>query len=298
MKLGFKKLVKFILIATGVVVLLNLADGFLEGFFEGYNGSDSSTEMVADTISDDEIAQYVTDSWTVDDYGFNYEPDYVYIDDSESQTTTTTVDVDNSSTGSTDTTPSETTEKPDPVTVSNQRKEFIEYALSLKGTPYVYGGKTPRPGIDCSGFVAFAARKAITVNFTGSAANMFRASKKIDSSEAEPGDLVFFSDDGSRISHVGIYLGRNGLRSVMHEGDRLFVHSASDGPETGVIVSSLDTTNYWSKHYVGIHSFLSTTKAARQKTRSGNPIKSLESSQKVFEKDKYWDDVDESWFTK
>lgn len=180
------------------------------------------------------------------------------------------------------------------ITVSNQRKKFIEYALTLRGTPYYYGGKTPTPGIDCSGFVAFSARKAINVNYTGSAAMMYQNSKKIDSNKAEPGDLVFFSDNGSTISHVGIFLGTEYGRGG--SAQRLFVHSASDGSRTGVIVSSLDTQSYWTRHFVGIHSFLDTTSSARSRTRGHNPIKALESSEDDFKNDTWWDDVDPAVF--
>ena len=44
----------------------------------------------------------------------------------------------------------------------------------------------------------------------------------------QKGDLVFFKTVESRISHVGVYIGNN-----------QFIHSVSDGPNTGVIVSSL-----------------------------------------------------------
>ena len=44
------------------------------------------------------------------------------------------------------------------------------------------------------------------------------------------------------------------------EGKRLFIHAASDGPETGVIVSSLDD-GYWAKHLTGYGRVLAETAA-------------------------------------
>jgi hypothetical protein len=56
--------------------------------------------------------------------------------------------------------------------------------------------------------------------------------------KAQPGDLLFFKTDSSgKISHVGLYL-----------GGRHFIHSASSGPNTGVIYSTLDE-RYWSRTY-------------------------------------------------
>ncbi|MBP5465471.1 MAG: C40 family peptidase, partial [Treponema sp.] len=85
---------------------------------------------------------------------------------------------------------------------------------------------------------------------------------KIEAKDREPGDLVFFKTTSSPdISHVGIYLGRYAGKDEKGkavslagvgklEGKRLFIHSASDGPETGVIVSSLDD-GYWAEHLTG-----------------------------------------------
>lgn len=226
------------------------------------------------------------------DYDNYYDYDYDYDDEPESpaiaHTQTPKPTVTTTSSGNTSNQTAAI-----PVSVSNQRKNFIEYALSLKGTPYVWGGKTPSPGLDCSGFVAFAARKAINVNFTGSAQNMYNNAKKISIDSAEPGDLVFFSDSGNGITHVGIFLGKNSGQGANNQ--RLFVHSASGGSSTGVIVSSLDQNNYWSSHLVGAKSFLSSSDEIRTFTRSGNK-KSTSSSQEDFENDSWWDDVDASWF--
>lgn len=217
------------------------------------------------------------------DYGYEYDNDDSYYYGEKPSVTT-------SSSGNN----SNQTQDVVPVSVSTQRQRFIEYALSLKGTPYLYGGKTPSPGIDCSGLVAFAARKAISVNFTGSAQMMYDAANNININSAEPGDLLFFSDTGNGITHVGIFLGKNNGQNASNQ--RMMVHSASDGASTGVIVSSIDQSNYWSKHLVGAKSFLSSSSEVRNITRSKNKKSIKSSSESDFENDSWWDDVDASWF--
>jgi len=117
----------------------------------------------------------------------------------------------------------------------NKRNKFIENAKQLLGTPYVYGG-TSKNGIDCSGLV-FIAAKGIGLTLPRTASQMCEYAKIIEDSDRQPGDLLFFSDNGKRISHVSIYL-----------GDGKMIHSASDGTKTGVIISSV-TESYWKKTY-------------------------------------------------
>jgi hypothetical protein len=64
-------------------------------------------------------------------------------------------------------------------------------------------------------------------------------SRTINESQKEAGDILFFRTVGTKISHAGLYLGND-----------QFIHSASDGPNTGVIISSLKET-YWKTTYAG-----------------------------------------------
>lgn len=135
------------------------------------------------------------------------------------------------------------------------REKFLNFCMGLKGIKYVWGGKTPSPGFDCSGLVSYGAKKSIGVNLTGNAQDIYNQTEHISLSEAVPGDLVFFKAAGdSRISHVGIYLGQN-QGSNDFGNQNLFLNSASAGPRTGVIVSGMDE-NYWKKTYYGCGRFL------------------------------------------
>ncbi len=142
--------------------------------------------------------------------------------------------------------------------VSSQRQDFITGSLQHRGIPYVYGGKTTK-GFDCSGFVSYAARTYTNVSLSGSAQNIYDSVEHIESKEREPGDLIFFrTTGGSKISHVGIYLGRYTKSGPYHD-KYVFVHAASDGPKTGVIVSAIDE-KFWKEHFAGYGRFLPSTK--------------------------------------
>lgn len=113
----------------------------------------------------------------------------------------------------------------------------VSYALSLQGTPYVWGGESPEKGFDCSGFVQHVYRRH-GIRLPRTARQMADALPSLDRRGRQPGDLVFFNTTGEPYSHVGIYIGNNA-----------FVHSSS--AKGGVIVSSLDKP-YWWGHFLGI----------------------------------------------
>jgi cell wall-associated NlpC family hydrolase len=88
----------------------------------------------------------------------------------------------------------------------NNDNPVVSYALDLMGTPYIYGGKDPQSGFDCSGLVSHVYAKA-GVRLEGSAADIARQGKKISKSQLKAGDLVFFNTLNRPLSHVGIYIG-------------------------------------------------------------------------------------------
>lgn len=123
------------------------------------------------------------------------------------------------------------------------RQKMIAYSKKFVGVPYVYGGAS-RSGMDCSGFIFTVANDALGVKLPRSSAGLYSAVRIIKDSDKEPGDLVFFKTVSSKISHVGLYMGNN-----------QFIHAASDGPHTGVIISSLKES-YWNRTYAGAGRFL------------------------------------------
>jgi len=106
-------------------------------------------------------------------------------------------------------------------------------ATRLVGTPYRYGGNTPK-GFDCSGLVYYSYRQAGQVVPRTSTAQ-FSAASRIKLKDAQPGDLLFFASRRS-VDHVAIYLGEN-----------KFVHAPSSGKRVSV---ERMTTPYYRDHFV------------------------------------------------
>ena len=105
----------------------------------------------------------------------------------------------------------------------------LSIAATLVGSPYRYGGSSPR-GFDCSGLVYYAYGKAgIGVPRTTQA--QYRQAERVPLSQLHPGDLLFFRLGSQPVAHVGIYAGN----------DR-FIHAPSRGKQV-----SYDSLNnaYW-----------------------------------------------------
>ncbi|HCD09691.1 MAG TPA: peptidoglycan endopeptidase [Thermoanaerobacter sp.] len=112
--------------------------------------------------------------------------------------------------------------------------KLIEFAKSLLGTKYVYGGSSPA-GFDCSGFVQYVF-KNFDINLLRTAKDQSTVGEYVSYSNLQPGDLVFFKTLGSSvINHSGIYIG-NGE----------FIHSSSGAGK--VIISNI-TSGYYKDHY-------------------------------------------------
>jgi cell wall-associated NlpC family hydrolase len=97
------------------------------------------------------------------------------------------------------------------------------------GTPYKYGGSSTS-GVDCSGFAQTLYREVYSKSVPRTTAELKNASKKVSKSKLKEGDLVFFSINAKKNSHVGVYLD-NGK----------FVHASSS---KGVIISDLNNPYY------------------------------------------------------
>lgn len=128
-----------------------------------------------------------------------------------------------------------------PGNYKNARDHIRARARSVTGTPYRYGGSSPR-GFDCSGFTRWT--------FDGHGARLPRTSmeqfnlakrdgfKRVwKRGKLQVGDLVFHKTTSARVGHVGIFIG-NGK----------FISSTSSG---GVRVRSIWDPYYWGPRWVG-----------------------------------------------
>ncbi len=120
------------------------------------------------------------------------------------------------------------------VKVSGGAQQILSFASQFQGTPYVWGGTTPKPGFDCSGYIQYVYRNSgISLSRTSEA--QFNNGVSVSRSELRPGDLVFFHTYSSGASHVGIYTGNNTM-----------INSSNGG------VSYDDMSNsYWAPRYLG-----------------------------------------------
>jgi len=124
------------------------------------------------------------------------------------------------------------------IPAAEARLKLLEAAESCLGTPYRYAG-IDRRGLDCSGLVYLSFREGLKYAIPRTAEGIYAWAEKINTSELQIGDLVFFVTTGPGVSHLGIYA-----------GEGRFIHSASEGPRTGVIFSRLDEA-YWKRTYKG-----------------------------------------------
>ncbi len=116
-------------------------------------------------------------------------------------------------------------------------QRMINRGLALLGTPYRWGGTTPEHGFDCSGLVGYVYRSTLGIELPRISRDMANVGELIrDRNDLRQGDLVFFSRRGSRVDHVGLYLG---------EGK--FLHAPRTGKD--VEISTL-ATGYWSNHFM------------------------------------------------
>lgn len=115
--------------------------------------------------------------------------------------------------------------------------KLTAYARGLIGTPYKYGGYSPKTGFDCSGFVDYVFRHSAQVSLPRNTHQISRHGYPVKLSQLREGDLVFYNTNHSAYSHVGIYLGNN------H-----FIHAPSSG---GRVRTEDMREAYWERHYNG-----------------------------------------------
>lgn len=115
---------------------------------------------------------------------------------------------------------------PAPAPAPSRSGDLIGEAYKYLGVPYVWGGNTPA-GFDCSGFTSYVFRQAYGMeigSWTGAQENL---GTKINVSQAQPGDLLFWGSAGSTY-HVAIYLGGGSYIHAPYEGRTVEVNTISN----------------------------------------------------------------------
>ena len=114
---------------------------------------------------------------------------------------------------------------------------ILTRASALIGTPYLTGGMSPG-GFDCSGFIAYLYRPLIP-DLPRVSRAMAQSGRPAEGAP-QPGDLLFYATgpDPNIINHAAIWYGEGKI-----------IHSISDGPETGVVITPADS-RYWSRRYI------------------------------------------------
>ena len=141
------------------------------------------------------------------------------------------------------------------------KRKVVKFALSLVGSPYVWGGEWPvatasgypygaqsHGGFDCSGFIWYVLQKkssgyrpvnrpysgwSIPERSSYDMAGAIGRRKRVAFDELKPADIVFFAPEGpdakaSSVYHAGLYLGKGWM--IHSSGSRAGISLAPIGP--------------------------------------------------------------------
>jgi cell wall-associated NlpC family hydrolase len=103
---------------------------------------------------------------------------------------------------------------------SPHAQKAVDAALSQIGKPYVYAAAGP-DSYDCSGLTMWAWAQA-GVGLPHNSGAQYAATPRVDRSDLEPGDLLFF---GSPIHHVGMYIGDGQMVEAPYTGEYVRINS-------------------------------------------------------------------------
>jgi len=122
------------------------------------------------------------------------------------------------------------------------RSELVSTARRFIGTPYLWGGTTTEDGFDCSGLTMVSYRLN-GLNLPRNSRAQFQAGRWVAKKDLLPGDLVFFATKGgTRITHVGMYIGKDS-----------FIHAPRAGKEVRIEQLS---NSFFSRTYQGGRTYL------------------------------------------
>jgi cell wall-associated NlpC family hydrolase len=112
----------------------------------------------------------------------------------------------------------------DPYWLATSATDPVDYARTLAGTPYLWGGMTAS-GIDCSGLVHMSFRA--TGRLVPRGADQ-REDAGTSVGEPQPGDLITYGDPASRADHVAFWVGED---RILHSTQRAGVDGVVEEAE-------------------------------------------------------------------
>lgn len=93
---------------------------------------------------------------------------------------------------------------------SPKGRAVVEYALRFNGNAYVFGGswngEEPYTPTDCSGFTQ-GVYKHFGIDIPRVARDQAEVGREVELRDIQPGDLVFYSSNGSTVTHAALYIG-------------------------------------------------------------------------------------------
>jgi hypothetical protein len=105
----------------------------------------------------------------------------------------------------------------------------VAEAKKYLGTPYLWGGSSPKTGFDCSGLMQWAYAKAgIQIPRTSEQQILASNGTAVDRKHLAAGDLVFFRDSSGDVHHVGMSLGGDKFIAAPHTGDVVKISSLNE----------------------------------------------------------------------
>ena len=103
---------------------------------------------------------------------------------------------------------------------------IVSLAHEYLGTPYVWGGESPK-GFDCSGFAQYLYAK-VGISIPRTTYTQWTTGHAVSKRNLQPGDLVFFRGSDARgglPGHVGIYIGDGMMIDAPHTGSSVRIES-------------------------------------------------------------------------
>ena len=115
------------------------------------------------------------------------------------------------------------------------RSEVLRIARNQLGDEYRAGHAGP-DAFDCGGLAQFVFQRALGIDIGRSSRTQFQNVERIPYKEAQPGDLVFFMENGAH--HVGIYIGDGQMIDAPNPGEKVSVNPISG--------------SWWGRHFTGL----------------------------------------------